>query len=205
MPRNVEDLIEKYIEDSDLPNFILTRAIQCGFEPSQQILEQFGSGYCPDNFFLSREHKLEQKLSYENQLTELLDSVHIIKQELQKNIDDKYVKEANALKEYLDNYERTMPYKYRIMRERVKTLSPKNEIETMFLKYIDDYFMEAKDSIDSEYRKSLTDLVMDTFEQDRYSLIASKIIKLEKSIKFIELSLVFDDSFFESISKKWFR
>ena len=188
-----------------MPNFILTRAIQCGFYPSRNLLETFGPGYGPDEFFLSREQKLEQKLSYENQLTELLNSVHISKQELQKYIDDKYVKEAYALKDYLDNYERTMPYKYRIMRKRVKSLSPKNEIETTFLKYIDDYFMDAKDSIDGEYRKSLTDSVIDYFEHDRYRLIASKINKLEKSIKYIELSLVFDDSFFENISKKWLR
>lgn len=204
MPRNIEYLLEKYLDEGNLPQFVLTRAIACGFYPPLKILKKFGSGYGPDNFIFTHEEMLLQKLTVENELNILLQATEIDEHQLQNEIDKKYFNENTEYQRWSGYYHEDIA-KLNNMNERTKTLIPKNETEVKFLKYINDYFIERKNEIDEQYKKQLIQPIKETIEQARYRLTVAKIKDLEESIENLELRLLFNDSFFKEITKRWFN
>jgi len=204
MPRNIEYLLERYIDEDKLPQFVLTRAIDCGFYPPLKILKKFGSGYGPDNFIATHEEMLNQKLTVENELNILLQSADIDEQQLQNEIDKKYFYEDEEYKRWLGYYHEDIA-KLNNMNERVKTLVPENEKEVKFLKNINDYFIQRKNEIDAQYKERLIEPIKETIEQARRRLTDEKINDLKETIENLELRLLFNDSFFAEITQRWFN
>jgi hypothetical protein len=200
MPSNIDYLLEKHIKEENLPQFILICAIYHGFFPSNKLLKQFGSGYGPDNNILSDELMFKQKLSDEYKLYRLLNPKEgdedDLKRELEKQYDHEY-------KEYLSSFEfynRDMR-KLLVMDDRVRNLEAENDEEKKFLHFITNYIGDQKDIIREKYSKILVPPVKETYEEARERLIK----ELTESIENLKLRLLFNDSFFEGITKKWLR
>lgn len=204
MPRNIEYLLEGYLDEGNLPQFVLTRAIDCGFCPPLKILKKFGGGYGPDNFIFTHEEMLQQKLATEKELNILLQATDIDEQQLQNEIDKKHTYEDEEYKRWLGYYHEDIA-KLNNMSERVKTLVPENEKEVKFLKYINDYFIQRKNEIDEQYKERLIKPVKETIEQARRRLTDEKINDLKETIENLELRLLFNDSFFAEITQRWFN
>ena len=200
MPSNIDYLLEKHIKEENLPQFILICAIYQGFFFFFQLLKKIGSGYGPDNNILSDELKKKKKLSDEYKLYRLLnpkeDDEDDLKRELEKQYDHEY-------KEYLswfEFYNRDMR-KLLAMDDRVRNLEADNDEERKFLRFITNYIGDQKDIIREKYSKILVPPVKETYEEARERLIK----ELTESIENLKLRLLFNDSFFEGITKKWLR
>ena len=200
MPSNIDYLLEKHIKEENLPRFILTCAIYHGFFPSNKFLKQFGSGYGPDNFFESHEEMFKRKLSDELKLDELLNpkvgDEDALKAKIDKIYDHKYKRYLESFEEY--NIEMR---KLSAMDDRIRDLELDNDEERKFLRFITDYIGDQKDVIRETYSKILVPPVKETYEEARERLIK----ELNESIENLKLRLLFNDSFFDGITKKWLR
>lgn len=204
MPRNIEYLLEQYLEDSNLPQFILTCAIDFGFYPPEYILKKHGGGYGFDNFILSHKELLSLKMSLEENLKELklvefVDEKTILA-EIEKNYareNQEYCRLLNCCSQEIDKVDN--------MSIRVNRLVASNEAQKIFLTTIGSFFDLKRKEINERYEKILKEPTMETFEQARLRLFDYKIIELEDSIKSLEIKLLFDENFFIEISKDWLK
>ena len=87
------------------------------------------------------------------------------------------------------------------MDDRVRNLEADNDEERKFLRFITNYIGDQKDIIREKYSKILVPPVKETYEEARERLIK----ELTESIENLKLRLLFNDSFFEGITKKWLR
>ena len=204
MPRNIEYLIEQYIEEGNLPLFILTHAIDLGFNPPENILKQFGSGYGQDNFFYSRAELLNDKRTKETELSLLLISDKNDKVMLQNEIDEKYNFEEIKYKKWYGYYLEEIA-KLNNLKKRVKTFKTQNDAQGEFLKLINDYFVKRKSEIDNQYKKRLVKPVKESFEQAHNRLFIVKMEEIKLEIKNLESRLLFDESFFREITQQWLQ
>jgi hypothetical protein len=200
MPSNIDYLLERYISEGNLPQFVLTCSIHNGFMPSNKILKEFGSGYGPDNFFESHEEMFKRKLSDELKLDELLNPKVGDEDALKTKIDKIYDLQYKRYLESFEEYNIEMR-KLLAMDDRVRNLEADNDEERKFLRFITDYIGDQKDIIREKYSKILLPPVKETYEEARKRLIK----ELNKSIENLKLRLLFNDSFFDEISNKWFN
>jgi len=200
MPSNIDYLLERYINEENLPQFILTCSIYNGFFPSEKQLERFGGGYGPDNFIYSHEEMINQKESYELKLNELLNPKEGDDDALRTKIDKMY---DHQYKRYLESFEEynIEMRKLLAMDDRVRNLEADNDEERKFLRFITDYIGDQKDIIREKYTKILVPPVKETYEEARERLIK----ELTESIENRKWRLLFDHSFFDEISNKWFN
>lgn len=196
MPRNIDDLLERYIEKENLPQFILTCSIYNGFFPSAILLKKFGNEYGTDTFISSHEQVCEQIISLTHKLDKLLIPTEGDNDNLFNEIDKLY---NNKYREYI--YWFTYLQKLIKMDGRIRKLVANNEKERKFLLFITNYISEQKSIIRNQHLKSLKPPIRETFEHAKERLIK----ELRESIEKLKCRLLFNDSFFENISKKWLR
>lgn len=204
MPRNIEYLLEKYLEEGNLPQLILTCSIDLGFYPPEYILQKYGGGYGFDNFILSHEELLSRKISLEAELKELklvevVDDKKILA-EIEENYsreNQKYCRLLNYFKEEID--------KVVSMSVRVNTLLPSNETQRIFLNMIREYIDLMKKEITERYDAMLIKPMREPYEDAKHRLYEGKIKELEDSIKSLETRLLFDEKFFIKISEDWLK
>jgi hypothetical protein len=200
MPSNIDYLLEKHIKEENLPQFILICAIYHGFFPSNKLLKQFGSGYGPDNNILSDELMLKQKLSDEYKLYRLLNPKEGDEDDLKRELEKQYDHEYKEYLSWFEFYNRDMR-KILVIDDRVRNLEVGNDEEKKFLRFITNYIGDQKDVIREKYSKILVPPVKETYDEARERLIK----ELTESIENLKLRLLFNDSFFEGITKKWLR
>ncbi len=106
MPRNIEYLIDDYIEHKKYPNLVLTIAIQEGLDVPEEVLKVFGGGYGFDN-----ERRCIDRMNKRKLQCELLLQGHSEKDEFSWNTiirskQDKYTKALNIYNEYKSDHEK---------------------------------------------------------------------------------------------------
>jgi len=204
MPRNIEYLLEQYLNEGNMPQFILTCAIDYGFYPPEYILRKYGGGYGFDNFILSNDELKNLKSSLESQLNDIRNSQLLDEKEILAEIEKNYARENKEYISLLNDYSQEID-KIENMEIRIGRIVPSDEPEKIFLDTIKKYFELKRKEIKEQYEAILKEPIMETAENAKYSLYDGKIMELEASIKDVELKLLFDEEFFIKISNNWLK
>ena len=204
MPRNIEYLLEQYLNEGNLPQFILTCAIDYGFYPPEYILQKYGGRYGFDNFILTNDELIKLKSSLESQLRDIRNSPQIDEKEILAEIENNYSTENKKYCWLLNDYSQEID-KIENMEIRIGRIVPSDEPEKIFLDTIKKYFELKRKDIKEQYEAILKEPIMESIENAKYRLSGGKIKELEASIKDVEIKLLFDEKFFIKISNNWLK
>lgn len=198
MPRNIESLLDYNLQENNLPCFVLTCAIGLNIYPPIETLQKYGLNYGFDNNIESSEFyqkeieeleiklaKLNEKLTDEEKLIEEINFVYALKT-------SDYKDELEAYNEEVSNIER--------MLIQIRSFSPKDKMQTEFLNEIEKEILRMLSSIQ---KPNIPE--SETKEEARKRILL-EVEKVKNEIQQIELTIkyLFNQTFFEELSKDWF-
>ena len=205
MPRNVEYLLDRYIEECNLEQFILTYSIAIGIFPPEHVLNKFGKGYGMDNEIQNIEALFTHKAGLEKELQELPSGFELDISNLMVEIEKKHKHELWNYHQYSTEYRAEVQKLNRLI-EKVDKLSIKNNLQSKFINLVTDFFIERKKELDELYKAKLITPVKETMDiaEKRLKLeFKTKIDDLKSSINSVETQIIFNNEFFEEIAEEW--
>lgn len=205
MPRNIESLIERYIEEQNFESFILTFAIQSNIEVPGEILKEFGSGYGPDNIFYNIEHLDEKKKQLASFKIPEKGNTLFSENEILEKINEKYNRELEYYNKYLRWHQEEIS-KLNFMKEKVIPLKTSDKLQSQFknriLKYVNTEIRKSEKHFSNKYSKPVK-IEPEQFINQEYERLQEEHKELKRSVKCLQKKLLIDPAFCESIVKDW--
>lgn len=199
MPRNIEYLTEKYIEENNFELFILTFAIQSGIKVPQKMLERFGTSYGVDEFFRSMESLEKEKRELTRIKKHLLGTEFIDKVEIKSKINKEYELKLYRYDRHNQWYQERMN-NLTLMKNRVAQLTSFTNLQAHFKNKILKYFDSEIKKLEKQFLKEPkpTKATIIEFINKNYS-------DLKKSVKRLKQELLIDPVFCKSLEKDWLK
>lgn len=205
MPRNVESLIERYIEEQNFESFILTFAIQSNIEVPDEILKKFGSSYGTDNIFYNIEHlDAKRNLLASFKIPEK-GNTFFSENEILEKINAKYNRELETYNKYLRWHQEEIS-KLSFMREKVIPLKTSDKLQAQFksriLKYVNAEIRKSEKYFSDNYTKPVK-IEPEQFINQEYERLQKEYKELKRGVKCLQKKLLIDPAFCELIVKDW--
>lgn len=151
MPRNIDALLDQFLFDGDLPQFVLCFAINKGVEVPNHVLKRFGPGYGPDTF-LTGEHSLK---CIGDEIAKLLEQIRLVQYGSPETVDNILeVDFKSSLAKYQSNLERFNRYflPMQKMKHKIAQLHAHNDFQaglrSDIIEFLDQKEMELKNEWD---------------------------------------------------------
>lgn len=204
MPRNIEFNIDRYIENKNYPNLVLTLAIQEGLNVPEKVLNVFGSGYGIDNEFVWLNLMTQRKVKSELLLDKLSQKKEFSQSEMLLAKQEKYTEALNIYNK-LKNYNDEEKEKLAEILNKFDEFVINNEKQRKFVTLLKNNIQIMIIEIDSKLKgkEPIEETSMEVYlrlEKERNQ----EIKDAQDYIAFYDNYNSFDGEFFEELIKDWF-